>query len=274
MATKVVCVDDTIINVLNNDYLMIELKPIKAMHIKIRTIRDSEATLIIQIADNDKEISISTLIEPNSKLNVLYLNRSTTLKIKETVDISEGGNYQVAYGELEAGILDRIADYNLNGYKANIDLISTAIINEHKHQELNCHHLAKSTTSLMQTYGVLLNKGDYYIKANGHIIKGASGSKSHQASRVLTFADKQQAKIIPLLLIDENDVEASHAMSIGQLDENQLYYLESRGLTKVEALRLIALGYLLPITKVINDQKLNDELLNVINEKVLATCLI
>ncbi|MPN05848.1 hypothetical protein SDC9_153102 [bioreactor metagenome] len=62
-------------------------------------------------------------------------------------------------------------------------------------------------------------------------------------------------------------------MSIGQLDENQLYYLESRGLTKNDALRLIALGYLLPIAKVIDNEQLKSYLEEIINKKVQETCL-
>ena len=61
------------------------------------------------------------------------------------------------------------------------------------------------------------------------------------------------------MLIDENDVEASHATSVGSVDENQLFYMQTRGLTKKEVLSLIAVGYLSFITDVIDDEDLKNE---------------
>ena len=63
--------------------------------------------------------------------------------------------------------------------------------------------------------------------------KGCAQAQSHQTTRVLTLGKDHTAKVIPLLLIDENEVKASHALSIGQPDEEQLYYLCSRGLSKL-----------------------------------------
>jgi Fe-S cluster assembly protein SufD len=50
-----------------------------------------------------------------------------------------------------------------------------------------------------------------------------------------------------VLNIDENEVKASHAATVGKLNESHLFYLMSRGLTKEEARRLVTLGYLKPI---------------------------
>ena len=71
-----------------------------------------------------------------------------------------------------------------------------------------------------------------------------------------------------MLLIDENDVEASHATSLGQPDENQLYYMQSRGLSRQSAMELITLGYLLPIASKIQNEKLRDILEKQIELKV------
>ena len=70
------------------------------------------------------------------------------------------------------------------------------------------------------------------------------------------------------LLIDENDVQASHATTMGQIDENQLYYLQTRGLTKTQALGLITIGYLLPIASSLDDETLQEELSAKVEKKV------
>jgi Fe-S cluster assembly protein SufD len=77
----------------------------------------------------------------------------------------------------------------------------------------------------------------------------------------------------PRLYIDNNDVQAGHAQSIGQVDGEQLYYLQTRGLTHDEATKLIVYGYLYPVAEVIADETLRDLFLNEIREKVNQTCL-
>ena len=74
-------------------------------------------------------------------------------------------------------------------------------------------------------------------------------------------------------MIDENDVEASHATTIGQMDENQMYYLQSRGLSEDEAIRLVTIGYLLPIARISDDPKLQEALAQEIETKVNEVCL-
>ena len=75
-------------------------------------------------------------------------------------------------------------------------------------------------------------------------------------------------KCIPLLLIDENDVKASHALTVGQPDEDQMYYLQSRGLTKKQAIGLLSVGYFLPVLDLIEDKDLKQQLQQEMESKV------
>ena len=90
--------------------------------------------------------------------------------------------------------------------------------------------------------------------ANGNIENGCHESQSHQKTRVLTLSKGHTAKVTPLLLIGENQVKASHALSIGQPNEEQLYYLQSRGLSKQQALGLLSIGYFMPVIHQIEDE--------------------
>jgi Fe-S cluster assembly protein SufD len=63
-----------------------------------------------------------------------------------------------------------------------------------------------------------------------------------------------------VLKIDENEVEASHAATVGRVNEDHLYYLQSRGLTKSDAKRLITLGYLQPIIRYFTDTSVQEKL--------------
>ena len=70
------------------------------------------------------------------------------------------------------------------------------------------------------------------------------------------------------LLIDENDVQASHATTLGRVDEDQLYYMQSRGLTQKQCTSLISTGYLMPVTRFIEDETLKTKLQEEMERKI------
>jgi Fe-S cluster assembly protein SufD len=72
----------------------------------------------------------------------------------------------------------------------------------------------------------------------------------------------------PILLIDEYDVKAGHGATVGKIEEQQLYYLQSRGLTKAEAEKLIIKGYIKPILDEMHDQALIERLEQTIYERI------
>lgn len=93
---------------------------------------------------------------------------------------------------------------------------------------------------------VCLNNADFSLEIVGNIDKGAKYSKCMQKSQCLTFESPKKAKVLPVLNIDENDVEAAHSLSSGTIDEEVLFYMNSRGLSKKEALGLLLVSYLMP----------------------------
>ena len=74
------------------------------------------------------------------------------------------------------------------------------------------------------------------------------------------------------LYIENNEVAASHGCSIGQVDQQQIFYLTSRGLSYLDAVKLITLGYLLPVTEIIDNQEVNQLLKAEIEKKVDLSC--
>ena len=129
-------------------------------------------------------------------------------------------------------------------------------------------HLAPYTQSNMENYGIVMKGAHWDVVATGQIKRGCYQSKAHQTTRILTLDEKQNVKVLPILLIDENDVEASHACSLGQPDENQLYYMQSRGMNRTQAIQLLTIGYLLPIATIIDDETVREEIRKEIEKKV------
>jgi Fe-S cluster assembly protein SufD len=76
-----------------------------------------------------------------------------------------------------------------------------------------------------------------------HLRKSAQKSNASQTNRNLVLTEGASAESIPNLEIEANDVKCSHASTVGPIDDDQLYYLESRGIPPEDAERLIVLGF-------------------------------
>ena len=84
----------------------------------------------------------------------------------------------------------------------------------------------------------------------------------------LCFSDKARSDANPILLIDENEVTAGHAASIGQVDPEDMYYLMSRGLDQDTAERLVIRGFLGAVITEIPVKEVRDEMISVTDTKL------
>ncbi len=131
----------------------------------------------------------------------------------------------------------------------------------------NVKHLAKSSKSYVNNYGVSSISGSCNFKTVGHVINNAKMAVVKQLTRGFILANNGIVKAEPILLIDEFDVEANHGAAIGKLSEDDLFYLMSRGLSKKEAELLILKAIIDPfIAKV--DEKHQELVLDSINKKM------
>jgi Fe-S cluster assembly protein SufD len=72
---------------------------------------------------------------------------------------------------------------------------------------------------------------------------GAQHSRAFQTNRNLVLTEGAEAMSVPNLEIEADDVQCSHASTVGPIDDDQLYYLATRGVPPDEAERLIVLGF-------------------------------
>jgi Fe-S cluster assembly protein SufD len=103
----------------------------------------------------------------------------------------------------------------------------------------------------------------------GHIVKGARGSDAQQESRVLMLSRTARGDADPILLIDENDVTAGHAASVGRVNEDQMYYLMSRGIDEETAQRLVIRGFLSSVITEIPEKEVRVRLTDMIERKLI-----
>ncbi|WP_033542653.1 Fe-S cluster assembly protein SufD [Planococcus sp. CAU13] len=129
-------------------------------------------------------------------------------------------------------------------------------------------HWGKNSDGQILKHGVMKDSASSIFNGIGKIEHGAAKSNAEQESRVLMLSPTARGDANPILLIDEDDVTAGHAASVGRVDPLQLYYLMSRGITKQEAERLVIHGFLAPVVNVLPIEGVKKQLTEVIERKV------
>lgn len=112
--------------------------------------------------------------------------------------------------------------------------------------ESNLIHTAQDTTGSTQARGVLKGESQSVFKGMIKIVRQAKNSRSYLAHHAMILDRTAKSDGIPALEIDTNEVKATHSASVSQMDEEQVFYLMSRGLTYDEAKKMIVLGFFEP----------------------------
>lgn len=223
-----------------------------------------------------KKVSIIEIGNPNGKVvyNIMdYALVSHSLASLEEgnvsnyeVNLETGAYYEGALADFSIGNKSFKVICNLNKVESKVmwHLSSLATLNDKKDFDISINHYAPHTYAKMENYGVVENDASMNFLGISKIHKGAKTSATHQSAKIMVFDANCKAKASPSLCIDENDVEASHAAVVGQINEDHIFYLTSRGIKEEEAKKLITLGYLNPILGYFN----NEEILNKIKDSI------
>jgi Fe-S cluster assembly protein SufD len=129
-------------------------------------------------------------------------------------------------------------------------------------------HFGRNTDSNMITRAVMKDEATAIVNGVTKIEKGATKSNGQQTEKVLMLSPKARGDANPILLIDEDDVTAGHAASVGQVNPEQVHYLMSRGITRNEAERLIIHGFLDPVVSEIPLEGLREQLHRILERKL------
>ena len=104
-------------------------------------------------------------------------------------------------------------------------------------------HVAPDTTSNLLFKGAVADRSHAVYTGLIKVDKGARGTNAFQTNRNLKLSEDAWAESVPNLEIENNDVRCSHASTIGPVDEDQRFYLESRGVPPAVAERLVVTGF-------------------------------
>lgn len=154
-------------------------------------------------------------------------------------------------GNLGSKLTMKYPSIYLRGEGAHGEILSLAFAGRGQHQDAGGKivHASPHTSSLITSKSISKDGGRSTYRGLIKVAKGARGAKSKVVCDALILDQDSRSDTYPVMEIDEADVSIAHEASVSRLEDEQLFYLMSRGLSEVEASTMIVNGFLDPLVK-------------------------
>ncbi|MEQ9810604.1 Fe-S cluster assembly protein SufD [Streptococcus jiangjianxini] len=226
-----------------------------------------------QTEKTSANISVEIIAGSGSQVSYSAIDRlgeHVTAYISRRARHGDDSSVDWAMGVMNEGhvIGDFDSDLVGSGSHANLKVVAASSGRQIQGIDTRVTNYGRNSVGHILQHGVILERGTLTFNGIGHIVKGAKGADAQQESRVLMLSDKARSDANPILLIDENEVTAGHAASIGQVDPEDMYYLMSRGIDQQTAERLVIRGFLGAVITEIPSPEVRQELIKVLDNKL------
>lgn len=246
-------------------------------NIEICAKKNSNATIIIKYENEKDEYMdgaihngiIRANLEEKAKIDIIILNILDTqinnfLSIENNLQADSELNFTI----IDFGAKNTILNYytNLRGDKSSNNLNTIYLGGKDQFFDFNyiIDLIGEKTAANIESQGALQENAKKHFKGTLNFKKGCKKSVGNENEYCALLSDNAKSISLPMLLCSEEDVIGNHSSSAGKIEENELFYIMSRGFTKKEATKLIIRANFNKILKNIND----DEILKVINDEI------
>lgn len=249
------------------------------------------------LADTRDEIRLSVAAGERSK-HIVELRENGTQEIY--VDVAEGAELALTYIQfaptdvpvasqihanvargglfsctlIEVGAVHTASELRvtLAGDEARADVWGLYFGDEARKIDLNyiIRQEGRHTDANMQVRGALLDRSVKTFRGTLDFIQGARGSVGKEDEEVMILSPHARNRSVPLMLSHEGDVDGHHAVSIGRMDEDKLFYLMSRGLDERAAQQLIVEASFEPVLARIESDELRTEIGSYLERRLLG----
>ena len=249
---------------------------------------------------NSKSLFSHTLVvtEESSSVTILEAIESGETDVEgeryfsNLVEIVAGENSYVQYGSLQnldedtytytlkrgdAGVYSTInwiegnlgsrltrsdIETELNGDSSETKIVGAFFGHDHQHLDVNARvwHKAEHTTADLVTRGVLDDEARSVYEGVQDVGRDAWDTNSYQRENTLMLSDQSEADASPKLIINNHDTEASHAATVGQVDEEDLFYMKSRSIPQEQARNMLVEGFFVPVLEEIEVDEFREDL--------------
>ena len=151
-------------------------------------------------------------------------------------------------------------EFNLEGEDSECILQSASFLNKSDHQEIKTkmNHVAPNCKSYQKVKNVLSSDGKGVYQGKIYVKDIAQKTNAYQLSKALLLSDNSEFNSKPELEIYADDVKCSHGATSGSVDEDSIYYLMTRGLSRKESVKLLIDGFLNEVVNMIKSNSVKE----------------
>ena len=206
----------------------------------IQIVKDSDLELDFSCTSKKWKINVEVLSDVHSQFYVYQ--KAENSKIQYNLKIHSNASLQLFKFQMNAN--KEMMEVRLLGEGASMDYFLKDIAFDKETMDYYIFHDAPRTSSNIKNNVVTTQKGRAVLQVSTFIPKGMKECIASQANRIINN-NEMKNEIRPNLYIEEYDVTANHSALIGRFREEELFYLESRGIDEQQASRLLLEGFLL-----------------------------
>jgi Fe-S cluster assembly protein SufD len=173
-------------------------------------------------------------------------------------------------GQLGSRLTKTYVDSILTGNGSSAELNGVYFISDKQHVDLDTltHHIGLSTGGDLLLKGAVRDHARAVFQGLIKIDPSGQQTNSYLKNENLLLSDHARADSIPSLEIDANDVRASHGATVGRVDEEHLFYLQSRGIPRSTAERMVVEGFFSGVFDRISQDRVREKLAAAVSAKI------
>lgn len=242
----------------------------------IEVANNVNANVVINIASRSKTLHCGNLklkLCKNSNLNLVvvnYLNEKSTNVFNQECVLLE--NAKLDFKIIDFGCNNSVYYNNAKLQEENsISSLQTIYLGQANNKfDFNFIQdvYGQKCKSVINCVGALFQESCKNFKGTINFNKGCKKSIGNESEFCMLLSNKAKSKALPMLLCGEEDVSGNHSSSVGKINKKQLFYIMSRGLSKLEATKLIVKANFANILNGLFDENLKKDILNKIDEKI------
>lgn len=241
--------------------------------------KGSKMNMIMDYSSDDSETFSNILnkisVAEGAELNIIKIQRlnslSRHLESRYSTVLETG---KVNYISVEIGGKEAVVNYmtDLIGDESEGHVKSVYLGFGERVLDLSHHmnHFGKRTNSDMIFKGALKDKSKKAFRGTLDFKKGSTHSEGNEEEFTILLSPKVKSYAIPLLLCREDDVIGNHAASNGQIDEEKLFYIMSRGMSESEAKKIIIESHIRPIIDLIPVESIKNIILEAVEKELVG----
>lgn len=187
-------------------------------------------------------------LEPQAQLNhlrIMSTNQAMTSVMAANAVLAQDSHYYRTDIDVSTGSGLSTLRTRLQGDQARVDANGVLISRENAYMDsqLQIEHAAQNTACHLLWRGIASQESALTLAAQIHILANADQADAHLSNKNLLLSPRARIQTQPILVIDADNIRASHGATVGQLDPRAIFYLRSRGIAHDQAVQLLGAAF-------------------------------